>query len=180
MENEIWIVINDYPLYSISNLGNVKNNKTNLQLKIDHNKDGYCQVKLYNPKPKTKTIHRLVALHFIENSENKQEVNHKDGNKENNCVNNLEWVTKKENKAHADLTGLWTLSENHKQALQKGLREKRGKIVYKYDLQMNLIEIYSCTREAALLNNAKQANIVNCCNGKKGYKTVKGFIYGYK
>ena len=180
MENEIWIVINDYPLYSISNLGNVKNNKTNLHLKIDHNKNGYCQVKLYNPKPKTKTIHRLVALHFIENSENKQEVNHKDGNKENNCVDNLEWVTKKENKAHADLTGLWTLSENHKQALQKGLREKRGKIVYKYDLQMNLIETYSCTREAAILNDAKQANIVNCCNGKKGYKTVKGFIYGYK
>lgn len=180
MENEIWIVINDYPLYSISNLGNVKNNKTNLKLKIDHNKDGYCQVKLYNAKPKTKTIHRIVALHFIENPENKQEVNHKDGNKENNCVNNLEWVTKKENKIHADTTGLWVLSENHKQALQKGLREKRSKIVCKYDLQMNLIETYSCTREAALLNNAKQANIVNCCNGKKGYKTVKGFIYGYK
>jgi len=180
MENEIWVVINNYPLYSISNLGNVKNNKTNLKLKIDHNKDGYCQVKLYNPKPKTKTIHRLVALHFIENPENKREVNHKDGNKLNNCVNNLEWVTKKENKAHADTTGLWVLSENHKQALQKGLREKRGKIVYKYDLQMNLIETYSCTREAALLNDAKQANIVNCCNGKKGYKTVKGFIYGYK
>lgn len=180
MENEIWVVINNYPLYSISNLGNVKNNKTNLKLKIDHNKDGYCQVKLYNPKSKTKTIHRLVALHFIENPENKQEVNHKDGNKLNNCVNNLEWVTKKENKAHADTTGLWVLSENHKQALQKGLREKRGKIVYKYDLQMNLIETYSCTREAALLNDAKQANIVNCCNGKKGYKTVKGFIYGYE
>jgi len=180
MENEIWVVINNYPLYSISNLGNVKNNKTNLKLKIDHNKDGYCQVKLYNPKPKTKTIHRLVALHFIENPENKREVNHKDGNKLNNCVNNLEWVTKKENKAHADTTGLWVLSENHKQALQKGLREKRGKIVYKYDLQMNLIETYSCTREAALLNNTKQTNIINYYNNKKKYKTIKKFIYGYK
>jgi hypothetical protein len=59
-----------------------------------------CNHKLY------KLIHRLVALSFIENPENKPEVNHKDGNKLNNHIDNLEWVTSKENKQHGWNTGL--------------------------------------------------------------------------
>ena len=54
----------------------------------------------------TKTIHRWVALHFIENPENKQEVNHKDGNKLNNSIDNLEWVTSSDNSLHAFRLGL--------------------------------------------------------------------------
>lgn len=69
---------------------------------------GYLKISLTNSdgiRP-THSVHRLVALSFIPNPENKREVNHKDGNKGNNRVDNLEWVTTKENSKHAHDTGL--------------------------------------------------------------------------
>jgi len=69
-------------------------------------------------------IHRLVALAFLENPQNKSEVNHKDGNKENNNVDNLEWCTSAENKKHAYLTGLRN-PEELKQMAQKPRYKRR-------------------------------------------------------
>ena len=99
---EIWI---DYIYnYQISNFGNLRNKKTNKILKININKDGYCYcvVSLGNRKlKKAIKIHRAVAEKFIENLNDYNEINHIDGNKLNNYVNNLEWCNHSQNMIHA-------------------------------------------------------------------------------
>ena len=104
---EIWKDIKDYEqLYVVSNTGKIKSlarkNTNGGILKPSHNKDGYLQVILCkNGKTKCFKCHRLVAEQFIPNLNNKPEVNHIDGNKENNDISNLEWVTTSENVIHA-------------------------------------------------------------------------------
>ena len=106
---EKWIIMNEpYNNYAISSYGNVKNIKTEQYIKQFVRKDGYVQVSLWNNnKGHSFKVHRLVALYFIENSdETKTYVNHIDGNKANNYVTNLEWVTPSENNLHAVKNGL--------------------------------------------------------------------------
>ncbi len=103
---EIWKPVKDYEgKYSVSNLGNVRNDESGLILKASFI-DGYARVTLY-PK-KTCRVHILVAEAFIPNPdpENKDRVNHKDGNTFNNIVSNLEWATSSENGKHAHDNGL--------------------------------------------------------------------------
>lgn len=94
---EIWKDIKGYEgLYSVSNRGRIKNAKR--ILKPSNNGNGYMLIGLRKRgKRKNFYIHRLVALAFIENPENKPVINHKDYNRKNNDVNNLEWITVKEN-----------------------------------------------------------------------------------
>lgn len=108
--NEEWKDISGYEgLYKVSNLGNVYSFKTNKILKTPIGKRGYPNLNLLkNGKQKLYVVHRLVAKAFIPNPDNKPEVNHIDGNKTNNCVDNLEWVTSRENTLHARKTGLHT------------------------------------------------------------------------
>ena len=99
---ESWKKIDNYDNYMISNLGNIKNIKRNKLLSPSKNTWGYLGVMLHkNGNVKRYQIHRLVANAFIPNIENKKEVNHKDGNKLNNHVDNLEWVTRSENILHS-------------------------------------------------------------------------------
>ncbi len=97
---EQWKTIADMSNYEVSNLGNVRRIKTG-KLLSQQNSNGYKTVTLWeNGKEKTKYVHRLVAIAFLEQSESKNEVNHKDGNRSNNCLDNLEWVTASENILH--------------------------------------------------------------------------------
>jgi predicted XRE-type DNA-binding protein len=91
--------------YLVSNYGRVKNLKTNLILKTNINR--YARVVIYNNGlAKNIAVHRMVAELFLENPENKPQVNHIDGDKLNNHVSNLEWCTQSENQQHAFDTGL--------------------------------------------------------------------------
>ena len=99
---EVYVDVEDYPGYRISNFGNIFSKKLKKVMTIPIDCDGYCRIGLWkNQVCKKFFIHRLVALHFIPNPENKPTVNHKDGNKLNNHINNLEWNTMKENNQHA-------------------------------------------------------------------------------
>lgn len=94
----IWKTIENYPNYKISNNGLVMSIKTGKIMKGTLKKSGYLQIDLWNNGTISWfLIHRLVALSFIPNPDNKPQVNHIDEDKQNNNINNLEWVTAKEN-----------------------------------------------------------------------------------
>lgn len=107
----LWKSIKGYEgLYEISNTGEVKSifyGKSPRILKKSKTTTGYCKVELYkNKKRKSIKVHRLVAMAFISNIDNKPNINHIDGNPLNNNADNLEWCTQKENVLHAVETGL--------------------------------------------------------------------------
>ena len=120
---EEWKIINNFPKYAVSNLGNVKtlfwqnnvNGKLYPREKIlipIRRKDGYLKVNLHNDEYKGRgkgcecLVHRLVAEAFILNQRDFTEVNHKDGDKTNNCVDNLEWCSRQQNVLHSYKLGL--------------------------------------------------------------------------
>ena len=101
---EQWKEIIEASNYEISNLGRVRNKPTKKILKGRLSKSGYLQVSVKlneTQKFSNRYIHRLVAIYWIENPENKREVNHKDGDKLNNNYTNLEWCNGSINTQHA-------------------------------------------------------------------------------
>jgi hypothetical protein len=113
--------IKQYPNYFVTKEGLVFSSKTNKFLKFSFDQQGYQRVGLYvgNYKSKTIKVHRLVAETFINNIENKKDVNHIDGNKSNNNVSNLEWCTRSENVKHAFRIGLKTVTQNQIDGVKK-------------------------------------------------------------
>ena len=96
--NEIWRLITGFVNYQISNIGRVRNTDTGKILKPVKNGRGYYCVTLSQDKVQIqKYIHRLVALEFLENPDNKPSVDHINGDKTNNCVSNIRWVNHSEN-----------------------------------------------------------------------------------
>jgi hypothetical protein len=95
--------------YTITENGEVINNHTLRRVKAQPNGKGYLRVRIGG---KRRFVHRLVAEKYIPNPENKPQVNHKDGNKLNNSVGNLEWVTNQQNRDHAVKNGLQISGEN--------------------------------------------------------------------
>ena len=127
---EIWRDIDEYKgIYQVSNLGNVKsligyNGKKYISreklLSKTLSTTGYYKVELYKEKEKKSLrVHRLVAIAFIENPLNKEQVNHIDGNKLNNNVENLEWNTSLENIRHSISAGLRIINTIEKSELEK-------------------------------------------------------------
>ena len=107
--------IPNYPNYSVTEDGKIINNKTNRELKPILGNVGYYQVSLCNSgKIKNVSIHRLVASAFLSNDENKREVNHINGIKTDNRIENLEWNTSSENRQHAFDTGLKKYTERQR------------------------------------------------------------------
>ena len=98
--NEVWRSISGYVEYQVSNIGRVRNASTGKILKCRYRgkKKNYLAVALYKDGKQTNySVHRLVANEFIPNPENKEQVDHIDGNKENNTFTNLRWATNSEN-----------------------------------------------------------------------------------
>lgn len=167
---EIWKLIDQFPNYNVSNLGNIKNIITNKPLKI-LNKEGYGSVSLkYDELKKGFKVHRLVALAFIENPENKSDVNHKNKNKLNNHISNLEWMTRKENNIHRCKDLIITTNKN--------------KPIYRIDKNTNeVLETYNSIEDAAtwVFNNELTKNIHNGRNAIGNCITgLSKISYGFK
>lgn len=113
---QVWIRITSYPNYAVSSKGEVKNINTGRVLRPLTLTKGYLGVRLYHEgKGKTLKIHRLVALAFLSNPDDLPQVNHKDGDKSNNAVHNLEWCSNEYNMRHAADNGLLNKESQFKQ-----------------------------------------------------------------
>lgn len=127
MEN--WLVIEGFENYKISNCGQVMNSR-GLIMKQRTTPSGYKEIGLRNGRKNQKffLIHRLVAIAFIEKVNGKEYVNHKDGDKFNNAVSNLEWVTQSENQLHAYETGLQKFTNEQLNILRENAIKRRRPI----------------------------------------------------
>lgn len=174
---EMWKSVNDHPNYEISNLGRIKslcNNKWGIKeghskiLKPVLNKNGYLTVSLNGKKI---YLHRLMLINFIDNIENKQFCNHKDGDRTNNKLSNLEWVTMQENNKHAfdvlGKKGTWLNKKlgSHSRSVKINQLTKSG----------YFIKQWTSLQEAKNITGAK--NISACCYG--GRKTSGSYRWQY-
>lgn len=182
---EIWKPIPDYEeFYLISSKGKVKSLRTNKVLRESQTGSGYNHVTLcVNKIKKSYMTHRLVAQAFIPNPNKYPEINHKDENKLNNCVENLEWCTKSYNERHGTKRFRANLHrDNHLIALKgaqkhnyKEIARLRSVAVNQYSLDDKFIKQWGSMREIARELNLAVSGISLCCRGF--YKNYKGFIW---
>ena len=157
-----WISVNINDRYAVNRVGEVKNLETNKKLNPSFNKAGYRVVSLYDKqthKRSTIRVHRLVAEAFIANPEGKEDVNHIDGNKANNVVENLEWATRSENMLH--------------KCRVLGKKSTNIPTPYKPVQCLDTGEVFESRSEAARKANTQPIHIYECCAGKR--KTAGGF-----
>jgi hypothetical protein len=162
IDNEIWlyippIFINGQESYMISSYARIKNHKGRISEGSKTHHSGYVSVSIY---PKSYLLHRLVAHTFIVNPMNKEQVNHIDGNKQNNHLTNLEWVTNQENTQHAYDTGL-----------------KKSISINQYDLNNNYINTFKSIIYASRQLNLSYTSILNCVSLKSRQVSVGGYIF---
>lgn len=166
---EIWRDIPGYAgKYLASSFGRIKalpnrsRNKSRI-LKLSLKKSGYLNVSLCKDGVvKTWRVHRLIAMAFLPNPENKPQINHKDGNKQNNRVDNLEWATSSENISHA---------------YKRLGRKSSGGVARKVVRCVETNTKYRSTREAERRTGISHTTIVSCCR-RHGH-TAGGFHWEY-
>lgn len=193
---EIWKNIDGFKYYQISNLGNIKSlertesiynykKRTNVLRKRKEkilatriSSNGYLNISLLkNGKTTTELVHRLVAEAFIPNPDNLPQVNHINGNKQDNRVENLEWCTPSENLRHAVINGLKKSSEKQKEVAKKNIlkaNDKKRKQVEQLTLDGKLLKTWNSMTDIYNELNYRWGNISAVCRGKKDY------AYGYK
>lgn len=182
---EIWRDIEGYyGYYQVSNFGNVRsldrylvfNGTISLRkgkvLTQHTEKKGYKVVTLSKDnKQKVYKVHRLVAEAFIQNPDNLPQVNHKDEDKTNNCVYNLEFCTQKYNLNYGTRTERMIQSRNG---------TTKPKSVLQFTKNGEFIKEYPSTCEASRQTGINQSNISACCRGHKRYRHAGGFIWKFK
>lgn len=171
----MWKIIPVDNNYEASNDGQIREIKTHKNISQWLDKDGYLIVTLSG---KLYRAHRLIALTFISNPNNLPVVNHKNFNKSDNHVANLEWVTYSENSQHSFIG-------NHR---NKSLKEWVNKVqcigaevsktkVAQYDLQDNLLNVFNSQREASEKTGVCRSSITRCVTGHR--KTAGGYKWKY-
>lgn len=151
--------------YYISEYGDVYSVKNNIILHQFLDKNGYYYISFRSGKEEKKIkIHRIVAETYIENPENKPQVNHKNGIKTKNHKSNLEWATASENTQHS---------------FDIGLQIPKYKTVYQYDLNNNFIAKYKSLKEAAKITNTNINGIIAVCKKNKRY-TANNYVWKYE
>jgi len=168
-----WKIIEGYNDYEVSDDGQVrsfKHGKTRI-LKQSSDRDGYQKISLCKDgESKTCRVHRLVIETFIGLCPEGKECNHIDGNKSNQSVENLEWITSSENQLHALKTGLKIDSCGNGTISKKPVNQftKKGRFITGYKSQY----------EAARKTGVRRSDISKCCRGI--YKTVGGFVWKFE
>lgn len=168
---EIWKPVTEYEgLYEVSNLGRLRNRHGKV-LKIPLNHTGYPRIELWRQgKMKHFYVHRLVALAFIPNPDALPQVNHKDEDKQNNRVENLEWCTQAENLNYG--------AHNDKVALANRNHPSKSKAVACYTKDGKLVRVFPSTHEAERETGVANQSISQCC--RKKYRTAGGYVWEYR
>lgn len=181
-EPEIWRQAVGYEgFYEVSTAGRIRSlrcKKAPSKLLYPRiNRTGYyCLTLCVKYKRWDGELHRLIALTFIPNPENKPCVNHKNGIKTDNRIQNLEWVTRSENMKHAVKMGLINFKDR-KQVDRSGALNPMAKSVIQYDLTGNKIQEYETLTKAAQSVGGCRVAIRNCAEGKT--KKSSGYIWRY-
>lgn len=170
---EIWKPIPGYEgLYEVSTHGRVKSYKRAvvIVLKARVNKEGYLYLGLCKDgEVVTHRVHRLVAVTFIPNAENKPEVNHKNGVRHESYVENLEWVTRQEN--------VDDIYKVRKVKIKCGIEHRGSKPVYQFTKTGKLLNVYPSVNTAAEKTGARYNNISQCAHMAR--PTAGGFKWSY-
>lgn len=181
--NEVWKTIEGYnSKYQVSNLGRVKNTETGKILKTYKDKDGYITTAIsYKGKTKHYLIHRLIAKAFIPNPENKPHINHINTIKDDNRIENLEWVTPKENNNNP-------LTRKHLSTAMKiygSMLGKKGKLCpnSKIVLELNrednnkIDRLWFSTMDIERERGIVNQKVSDICKGKRRRTPEYNFMY---
>ena len=188
---EIWKDINEFEgIYSISNFGKVKSHRRSFVQKhrsgkIYNNiipdcilkpilgKRGYHTVSLQlNKKIKRTTIHRLIAIHFIPNPENKPHINHKNGVKTDNRIENLEWCTNQENIQHS-----YDFLNRRKRKFKKGKEHHMARKVKQLSINGDYLRSFDTMTDAEKYTGIPKTQITAVCRKKR--TTTGGYRWEY-